>query len=194
MTDITTPTARRTVIGVFDGPTQAERALTGLKEEGFLPDQVSVIARETDETRAMVRDTGMGGEGAATGALAGGITGGIIGWLVGISALVIPGIGPIVGAGVLASTLVGAGVGAVAGGLMGALADLGVPEEEARVYEDSVREGRILLAVSTTSAEQAEDARTILDRHDGRDVYGYGLSGHDMASAAATYGTARTPS
>ena len=191
MTTFETTAYRRTVIGVFDNPTLVERALTELKEEGFLPEQVSVIARDSHETRTLVRDTGMGGEGTATGALTGGITGGIIGWLVGISALVIPGIGPIVGAGVLASTLVGAGVGAAAGGLIGALGDLGVPEEEARGYEASVREGRILLAVSTTSAEQAEDAREILDRHDGRDVYAYGLSGHDTVSAADNYGTAR---
>ncbi len=190
MADITTTTDRRTVIGVFDGPTQAERALTGLKEEGFLPDQVSVVARETDETRALVQDTGMGGEGAASGALAGGITGGIIGWLVGISALVIPGIGPIVGAGVLASTLVGAGVGAAAGGLIGALGELGVPEDEARAYEASVREGRILLAVSAISAEQVDDARRIFDRYGGADVRAYGVAG-SYARTDDDYGTAR---
>ncbi len=167
-------TDRRTVVGVFGEPSDAERALTGLRDAGFAPDQVSVVARDTRETRDMVESTGMGGEGAASGAVIGGIGGGIIGWLVGISALVIPGIGPIVGAGVLASTLVGAGVGAVTGGLVGALADEGVPEEDARGYETSVREGRILLTVQAAGADQAEAARAIFDQYGGGNVRVYG--------------------
>ena len=44
------PTGRRTVIGVFDGPRHAEMALNGLRDAGFKPDQVSVVARESDGT------------------------------------------------------------------------------------------------------------------------------------------------
>ena len=175
--EMTAGTRRRTIVGVFDGPNQAELALTELKDAGFAPEQVSVIAKDTRETRDMVESTGMGGEGAAAGAVLGGIGGGILGWLVGISALVIPGIGPIVGAGVLASTLVGAGVGVAAGGLVGALAEQGVPEEDARGYEESVRGGRILLAVTTASDQQAREAYRIFEGQGGADVRTYGLGG-----------------
>ena len=169
-------TGRRTVVGVFDGPNHAEMALNELKNGGFRPDQVSVVARDSGETKDMVESTGMGAAGAGTGALLGGITGGIVGWLVGIGALAIPGIGPVVAAGALASTLTGAAVGAAAGGLLGALIDLGIPEEEARGYEESVRQGRILLTVHADSDEQAHQARQIFDRHGGADVRGYGVS------------------
>lgn len=175
-TSMGTTTGRHTVVGVFDGPTHAEMALRDLRSGGFSPEQVSVVAQEGAETRRMVERTGMG-EGAAAddGLLGGVVTGGVIGWLVGISALVIPGIGPIVGAGVLASTLAGAGIGAAAGGLIGALGEQGVPEDEARGYETSVREGRILLTVQAADDRQAEGARAIFDRHGGADVRSYGL-------------------
>ena len=166
---------RRTVVGVFDGPNHAERALNELKDSGFTPEQVSVVARDNRETREMAERTGMGGEGTGTGAFLGGITGGILGWLVGIGALAIPGIGPIVAAGALATTLGGAALGAVAGGLIGALTDMGVPEEHARGYEENVRQGSILLTVSANSDQQARRAHQIFNQHGGSDVRGYGF-------------------
>src|ERR671933_1540624 len=114
-----TPAATgHTVVGVFDGPNHAEQALNELKNSGFSPEQVSVVAKDNRETRGMVEHTGMGAEGAGTGAVLGGITGGVLGWLVGIGALAIPGIGPIIAAGALASALTGAAIGAAAGGLI----------------------------------------------------------------------------
>ena len=183
---------RRTVVGVFTGPSEAERTLNGLKDAGFTPEQVSVVAKDTQKNRDLVEGSGMQGAettGAGTGALLGGIGGGILGWLVGIGALAIPGIGPIVAAGAIATTLGGAAVGAAAGGLIGALAGAGVPEEEARGYEDSVRQGRILLTINAASDEQAERARSIFDQHGGADVRAYGVGG-----TTTTGGSTRTGS
>ena len=169
--------AGHTVVGVFDGPNHAERALNELKNAGFSPDQVSVVAKDTRESRDLVESSGMEGAettGAASGAVLGGITGGILGWLVGIGTLAIPGIGPIVAAGALATTLGGAAVGATAGGLIGALVGAGVPEEDARGYEESVGRGQILLTVHATDSSQAERARQAFDQHGGANVRAYG--------------------
>jgi hypothetical protein len=171
----TSTTDKRTVVGVFDGPNHAEKALNELKDSGFGADQVSVVAQDKRETREMVESTGMGAEGAGTGAFLGGITGGVLGWLVGIGALMIPGVGPVVAAGALATTLGGAALGAVAGGLIGALVDAGVPEEDAKGYEESVRQGSILLTVQARTDEEARKAHQIFDRHGGSDVRGYGF-------------------
>ena len=51
-----TMAGRRTVVGVFDGPNHAEMALTGLKEAGVAPEQVSVVAKDDRETRGMVAE------------------------------------------------------------------------------------------------------------------------------------------
>jgi uncharacterized membrane protein len=194
-TNVNTPD-RRTVVGVFDGPNHAETALNQLKAAGFSPEQVSVVARDKGEAKEMVESTGMGG-GAATCAVAGGVLGGLGGFLLGISALAIPGIGPIVGSGILLSTLAGAGIGAAAGGLVGALTEHGIPEEDARGYEEHVRKGSILLTVHANSDEQAEEAHRILHTGRGGDVRAYGTGaaaermarvGRDGAAGGTTTG------
>jgi uncharacterized protein (TIGR02271 family) len=80
-----------------------------------------------------------------------------------LGALAIPGIGPVVAAGPLAAALAGAGIGAVTGGIIGALVDLGIPEESAHVYAESVRRGNVLVA--TQVADDRTDAVTrIMER------------------------------
>jgi len=171
----------QTVVGIFDGQNDAEKALNELKNAGFTPDQVSVVAKDTSETKSMVEGSSMGGaetSGIGTGALLGGIFGGAAGWLVGIGALAIPGIGPIVAAGALATTLGGAAVGAAAGGLIGALVGAGIPEEDARTYETHVKEGRILITAQASTAEQTQEARDVFDR------YGSEVRAYDRAASA----------
>jgi hypothetical protein len=171
----------QTVVGIFDGQNDAEKALNELKSAGFMPDQVSVVAKDTGETKSMVERSDMGGAettGAGTGALMGGLFGGAAGWLIGIGALAIPGIGPIVAAGALATTLGGAAVGAVAGGLIGALVGAGIPEEDARTYETHVKEGRILITANASTAGQTQEARDAFDR------YGSEVRAYDRAASA----------
>ena len=166
----------QTVVGIFDGQNDAEKALNELKDAGFTPDQVSVVAKDTGETKSMVERSDMGGAettGAGTGALMGGLFGGAAGWLIGIGALAIPGIGPIVAAGALATTLGGAAVGAVAGGLIGALVGAGIPEDDARSYETYVREGRILITAQAATSQQAQAARDAFEQYNGSDVRSY---------------------
>lgn len=168
-----TTTNRHTVAGVFDGPNHAEQALMGLKNAGFTPEQVSVVAQDKRDVQQMAENTDMAGEGAASGAVTGGVLGGLAGFLVGISALVIPGIGPIIGTGIIVSTLAGAGIGAVAGGLVGALVGQGVPEEDAREYESHVKQGSILLTVHAMSADEERQAREIFNSVSGGSVRSY---------------------
>src|SRR5215210_3649996 len=157
-------TGQHTVVGVFHNPSDAERALNSLRDANFTPEQVSVVAKDTGATREMVERSDMDGAettGAGAGAFLGGITGGILGWMVGIGALAIPGIGPVVAAGALATTLGGAALGAAAGGIVGALVDAGVPDEDARSYEEHVRRGSILLTAHATTDQQARQAQRI---------------------------------
>jgi len=170
-----TTTDRRTVIGVFEDVDSATQALNALRDAGFTPEQVSVLARDTRTTREMAENTDMVAEDAGKGAVVGTVLGGLAGWLVGISALAIPGIGPVVGAGIIGTTLAGAGIGAAAGGLIGALGSYGVPEEDARAYEESVRQGSVLLTVHAASENQAQQANTIFGSQGGRRVRSYGL-------------------
>ncbi len=174
---------RRTIVGIFDDAAHAERALTGLREAGIRPEQVSVVARDAED-RATLTDRGEDAEDAAGGAVTGGMIGGLAGFLIGVSALVIPGIGPIVGSGIIVATLAGAGLGAAAGGLIGALTAQGVPDVEARVYQSRVQEGQILLTVHAESDEEARSAQRVLRSRQGDAVRAYGTG---AAQAAMTH-------
>lgn len=146
-------------IGVFHSRSETEKALNALKEAGFNMDLVSVIAKNS-ERDASVADVDVrteavdnkADEGAATGAAAGGAVGTITGLLVGLGTLAIPGVGPILlagaGATALATTLAGTAIGAAAGGLLGGLIGLGIPEDEARVYNDRISRGDYLVMVT----------------------------------------------
>jgi len=85
------------------------------------------------------------------------------GLLVGLGALAIPGIGPVIAAGPIAAALAGAGIGAVTGGIIGALIDLGVPEESAHVYAESVRRGNVLVAAQVGD-DRVDEASRIMER------------------------------
>lgn len=89
----------------------------------------------------------------------------LAGLLVGIGAIAVPGIGalfiggPLAAAlglsGAAATTVSGAATGALAGGLIGALLGLGVPEEDARIYEERIKEGGILIAIPSRTGDEA---------------------------------------
>ena len=173
---------RRTIVGIFDDAAHAERALSGLREAGIRPEQVSVVARDAED-RATLAERGEDAEDATGGAITGGMIGGLAGFLIGVSALVIPGIGPIVGSGIIVSTLAGAGIGAAAGGLVGALTTRGVPDDEAERYQAHVQEGRILLTVHADNDEEARSAQRVLRSRQGDAVRAYGTGAAQTAMA-----------
>lgn len=109
-------------------------------------------------------------EGATTGATAGGIIGGTLGLLAGIGALAIPGVGPFIAAGPLLATLSGIGAGGTLGGIIGALAGAGIPEYEAKHYENRLQEGGILISVQTNSDQLAKKIKDLFQLDGAEDV------------------------
>jgi len=91
----------------------------------------------------------MGDERVGSAALGAGL-GGLAGLLVGVTSLLVPGIGAIVAAGPLATALGGMLAGGAAGGIIGVLYTSGVPQEYARRYAASIRQGQTVVTVRTT--------------------------------------------
>lgn len=146
------------IVGVFENEREASLAIQNLQERGFTSDEISVVAKDRNDLRAIDDETGTKApEGLAAGAATGGVLGGVTGLLAGVGALAIPGIGPILAAGPLAAAIAGMAVGAGAGGLVGGLVGLGIPENEAEEYQEYLNQGNILVLVD-------EDNRS-------RDVY-----------------------
>jgi hypothetical protein len=177
----------RTVVGLFSNQVDAERAIGRLKQAGFTEDQIGVAMRDRSQQEELTEGTGtQAAEGAATGAVSGGVLGGVVGLLAGVGALAIPGVGPIIAGGALASTLAGAGIGAAAGGLLGALMGMGIPEEDARHFDEGFRAGGILLTVNAGS--RTEEARECL-YETGADLGSMGRRTRSAAPAEAPFAT-----
>lgn len=168
--------SHKRAVGVFSNRRDAENALHELKASGFNMDHVSVIARDADHDKKIAgaeTTKGMGNKadkGAGVGAVSGGALGGLTGLLVGLGTLAIPGVGPIMLAGAAATTLAtaaaGTAIGAASGGLLGGLVGLGIPEREAKIYNDRVDRGEYLVLVDG-SDEEIRRAETSLNHQNG---------------------------
>lgn len=109
-------------------------------------------------------------EGAVTGATTGGIVGGTLGLLAGIGALAIPGFGALIAAGPILGALSGLGAGGVLGGLIGGLVGAGIPENEAKYYENGLKKGGILLSVRVFNDADAKKAKEIMKKNGAENV------------------------
>jgi uncharacterized protein (TIGR02271 family) len=166
------------VVGLFDSRSEAHSTVQQLVNSGFDREDISLVSQDTDrESNEGKTHPGISGSdlsipkddtsGALKGAGIGAALGGIGGLLAGIAGLAIPVIGPIVAAGPIAAALTaalgGAGVGAATGGLIGALTDMGVPEGEAKHYQDQIGRGKTLVIVRASDDASAVRAADILE-------------------------------
>lgn len=168
------------VIGVFNDRNNAEEAIRDCESNGYQAKDISIIMRDREEGQQIAHDTGASvADGAVSGAATGAVVGGIAGLLTGIGAIAIPGIGglliggPIAAAlgltGAAAATVSGATTGAVAGGLLGALMGLGLPKEDAQMYQRHIEQGAILLIVPVRSGNESE-VRHMLEENNATDI------------------------
>ena len=144
-----------TILGIFDDPTAARRAVETLRAGPLELDDVSIISRTTESGVATGNsDDVSASQGATVGAVWGG--------LVGLAALLIPGVGPFIALGALGAALTGVVTGAVVGGISAALIDFGgIPADAARGYEQQVHSGKTLVAVKARD-EHALEVRRVL--------------------------------
>ncbi|HVA92941.1 MAG TPA: hypothetical protein VNL71_24240 [Chloroflexota bacterium] len=154
----------RAIIGLFNTQVMANAALRDLSANGFADDKLGLVVKDVEQGGTLSTaeaDMALRPGRTTEDAVTGGILGGALGAFLAVTgALVIPGIGPFIAGGVLI-TLLGGG----AGWLIGGLAGLGIPEEDARYYQEQVESGRAL--VSVLAGDQEEDAVRILLRHGG---------------------------
>ena len=175
------------VVGLFHSRSEAHSTVQQLVNSGFDREDISLVSQDTDrQSNEGKTHPGISGSdlsipkddtsGALKGAGIGAALGGIGGLLAGIAGLAIPVIGPIVAAGPIAAALTaalgGAGVGAATGGLIGALTDMGVPEHDAKHYQDQVGRGKTLVIVRASDDDSAERAADILESSGAEEIDG----------------------
>ena len=166
----------RTVTALFKTRNDAERAYDALTSHGISADHISIAMSEDTRKNHFgdnQRQTELGSkatEGAGVGGAIGGTIGGIVAAITAVAApVVFPGIGLVI-SGPLVAALAGAGVGGLGGSLVGGLIGEGVPKEEVEHYESGLKEGGILLAVNTTSEDEADRVEDVLRPMDEKNV------------------------
>lgn len=175
---------KKAVFGIAKSESHADTTIQKLIDAGFDSGQISALfhdsknrlatttyeqTREQNQPKGKHQKGGLGlekhtkaSEGGAGGALAGGVIGGTIGLLAGIGALAIPGVGPFIAAGPIMAALGGSAVGGGVGLIIGALTGLGIPEYEAKRYEDRIKAGSVLISVECDTSDEIDRAKQVL--------------------------------
>ena len=166
-----------TTIGVFSTHIEARAAIDELRALGIGDTDISYLYTNINGDIKDANSDSKLGEGTTAGATTGAVLGAIAGLVVANG--VLPGLGTLLVAGPLATalgftgaaatTVAGAMTGLAAGGLVGALVNIGVSDEDARLYEDLVRTGNVLVV----AREGAVSARDVFIRHGARQIGTY---------------------
>ncbi len=150
------------ITAIFPSRATAERAVQNLVDAGFASEDTSILMSEGTRGREFqIKPSTKAPEAAVTGATVGGVLGAVAAGLVAIGTLAVPGLN-LVAAGPIVAALSGLGAGAAAGGLAGGLIGLGIPEHEAKFYDEEIRKGGILVGVYA-HGDRARLAREVLD-------------------------------
>lgn len=161
----------KAVFGIAKDELQAITITDDLKSAGFSIDDVSVLFPDSRGSRDCAHEQHTKApEGAAAGAGTGAVLGGALGWPVGIDALAIPGLGLFKAAGPIMVALAGAAAGGAAGGIAGGLIGMGIPEYEAKRYEEKIRSGNILISVHTEDGTRRTRAKEIFQNDGAEDI------------------------
>lgn len=146
----------RTVSAVFDDAVVANRVVETLREKGLPPDAISILMASDTAEGLYPGDRQNIEEGTGWGAAFGALMASAV------MISVLPGAAPFFVAGPIGALLTAAASGAVGGGLLGALTGLGVPREQAQVYEQRLQEGGVAVAVETGTEDEAQLAAGVI--------------------------------
>lgn len=136
-------------VGIFQTAEQAIEAVRELQNLGFTNEEISIITKD-EKMKDYADDEQLGDDSdsiPAKSAVTGGVVGGLGALLIELGLIAIPGIGPFLAVGPVGAGLIGAMTGGAVGGLVGALVDMGFDQDEAIVYDEQIRQGKILICV-----------------------------------------------
>jgi hypothetical protein len=160
------------VCGIYATRDGVELATNALVTSGFSLADISVLLPESHgvaEDAEAGESIGVRGS-TLTGAVGGAAAGGVIGLMAGIGALAIPGVGPVIAAGPIVDVLAGMGVGGAIGGFTGAIIGMGIPEDEAKVYEARLKKGGILVSLHCTTSDEVKRVKELVEQTGGEQI------------------------
>jgi hypothetical protein len=158
---VTDNRSTKIMTAIFRDRDAAERAYGALTDRGYTSKDVNLLMSNETRERCFPRTerttTELGSkasEGAGIGAVAGGGLGALLAGMA-ASGIAVP-LLPIIALGPLAAALAGAGTGGAVGAVIGALIGAGIPEERAKLYDEGIKEGGIVLGVTPVRDEDTD--------------------------------------
>lgn len=151
---------KKTTVGVFPNRLKIEMVINELRAGGITDSEISCIYTDREGVMHDSQSDEKMEHGAATGAATGAVIGALAGLVVANG--IIPGLGTLFVAGPLVEVLgisitgavataaAGAATGAVVIGVGAALMELGVDNDDAVIYEESVKSGEVVLMTRTS--------------------------------------------
>jgi hypothetical protein len=165
------------VAAVFRDHADGQAVYNWLTSQGYASPEINVLMSEgtkaayySHEEDERVEASSYAAEGMATGGAIGTAVGAAAAAFAAIgTSLVVPGLGLVV-AGPIAAALAGAGAGAVTGGVVGGLVGLGIPESNAKAYDETLRQGGMAIGVVPHSSQDASRIKTAFKNFGGENV------------------------
>ena len=150
-----------TIVGVFNGRPEADRAIDNLGKAGFQNKQINVECRKLQGTS--IKNKGDAELNAATGAVAGASIGALLGLglLVGITFVM----GATIATGTLAAIAASAAGGASIAGFAVAVIGRPIPVQRSKSFGSQIQSDRILVTVH--AEDRWETAHSIMESHGG---------------------------
>ncbi len=162
------PGVNATILAIYPTHASAETALNALRARGFATSDISIVAPRGVEMAVAVPDPDAPpAETAPAGGGAIPALGVALGWLVGLGAVAVSG-AMIVAAGPIMFAL--KGVSDAVLGIVDALVGFGIPADEAKKYEDRVRNGAILLTIHADDPGWILTGREIFEQTGAEDI------------------------
>lgn len=157
---------------VFRERAAAAHAYDWLEDRGYTAGELNVLMSDQtrsdfgrDRARGRIKPGSMVSEGMAAGGAVGTAVGATLGAVAAIgTSVALPGLGLVV-AGPIVAAFAAGGAGAVAGGIIGGLVGLGIPESNAKAYEEALRAGGVVFGVEPHSNEDAKVIKEYLEEH-----------------------------
>jgi len=149
--------------GIFPDRMGIETVVSSLKREGFCNSDVSVLFRENRGTWGQTRPmSSVAAAAARATSLTLGSCYGALRWLVGLGPVTIPGKGEFVAVGPVRAAIEAGTSDSFYGRLAGSLIAMGVPEYQAKRYEDWLENRWFLLSVQFTDPQRMIKVKRIL--------------------------------
>lgn len=159
----------KTVTAIYDNYTSAEHAISVLERNGVSEQDLSILASENAiDKKITIQSNSKAPEGVSIGAGVGGAVGATIAGLSAVGAVTLTGGLGLVAAGPAIAAFAGAGVGAGTGGFIGGLVGLGIPETEAKVVDEKLANGHVLVGV--TVDKNKDEIKSLLKNTKPQDI------------------------